>query len=88
MNDEEKSKEQLINELAQAREEIGNIADRLANVLTGVLGNVDLARLYLERKEQRYKALENLLAVDALFPEVTELIQSLNSFSDEGTQDS
>ena len=88
MNDKEKNKEQLIEELAQAREDIGEIADRLANVLTGVLGNISLARLYTENGKPRREVLEKLSDADALFPALVELTQALNSFSDEGAQNS
>ena len=88
MNDKEKNKEQLMDELTQARKEIGEIANRLNNVLTGVLGNIDLAKMYLENREPRRKALENLSHADALFPELIELIQSLFELSGRGPQNS
>ncbi len=68
------------------KQDIGEIAHRLNDVLTGVLGNIDLARIYLENKEPRHKVLEDLSDADALFPEVIELIQSLFDLSDEGAQ--
>jgi hypothetical protein len=45
---EDKTREQLIDELAQARKAIGDVADHINNALTAVLGNISLAGIYLD----------------------------------------
>jgi hypothetical protein len=41
------TKEQLIEELTQVRQEVSGIAHKLNNTLVGILGNISLARRYV-----------------------------------------
>jgi len=57
---EEKTKEQLVAELMQLRQEIGEITDRLNNILTTIWGNISLAKIYGEKGKDIEKILEKL----------------------------
>ena len=77
----DKGKEQLIDELSQVRQEIGEIADRLNNILTGAFGNIALARIYAEKGETRSKILERLADAENTITEVSGLTRRLLTLS-------
>ena len=81
MKDEDKTKEQLIDELSQVRQEVGEISDRLNNILTGTFGNIALARMYAEKGETTSKILESLAEAKNTFTEIRALTQRLLTLS-------
>lgn len=81
MKDGDKTKEQLINELSYVRQEIGEISDRLNNILTATFGNIALARKYVEAGETESKILEKLTLAENTFTKVTGLTRRLLALS-------
>ena len=81
MSPKDKTTEQPMEELAQVRREIGDIANRLNNALLGVLGNIDLARMYVEDERSMRVVLEKLAYADRIFPEMVDLTQRLLDLS-------
>jgi len=81
MKDGDKTKEQLIDELSQVRQEIGEISDRLNNILTATFGNIALARIDAEKGEARSKILEKLANAEQTFTEIKGLTRRLLTLS-------
>ena len=84
MRAEDMTKEQLIEELSQVRQEVAGIAHKLNNKLVGVLGNISLAKMYHVRggaKEQVTKHLES--AADT-FLDVKNLTQRMFDIARDG----
>ena len=77
MKDGDKTKEQLIDELSQVRQEIGEIGDRLNNILTATFGNIALARINAEKGGTRGKIVERLTNAEHTLTEVKDLTQRL-----------
>ena len=79
----DKGKEQLMDELAQLRQEIGEIADRLNNTLTGVLGNIGLAEIYVGKEKPKNIILEKLANAERAFPDIKNLTERLLTLSNQ-----
>ena len=81
MKDGDKTKEQLIDELSQVRQEIGEIGDRLNNILTATFGNIALARMYAEKGETGSEIIERLANAEKTFTKITGLTRRLLTLS-------
>ena len=79
MKDMDKTKEQLIDELCQMRQGIGEISDRLNNILTAIFGNIALARIDAEKGETRSKIIERLANAEKTLTEINGLTRRLLS---------
>ena len=77
----DKTKEQLMDELSQVRQEIGEIGDRLNNILTGTFGNIALARVDAEKREARSKTIERLANAEQTLTEIKGLTRRLLTLS-------
>ena len=80
---EDKTKEQLTDELARVRQHAAEIADRLNNTLMVVLGNIGLAKRYAESGEPTSKILEKLTIAEEAFTDIRGLIRRLGSLSNQ-----
>ena len=83
MKDGDKTKEQLIDELSQVRQEIREIGDRLNNILTATFGNLALAGTYTEKGETRSKIIERLVDARKTFTEIRSLTRRLLTLSNQ-----
>ena len=83
LRSEDKTREQLTDELAQLRQEIGEIADRLNNILTVVLGNIALAEIYEKNGKAEEKILGKLANAEKTFPEIKDLTRRLLTLSNQ-----
>ena len=82
MRSEDKGKEQLIDELAQVRQEIGEIGDRLNNILTATFGNIGLAKkIYEEKGASKDKVLESLVNAEKTLTDIRNLTRRLLTLS-------
>ena len=79
MENEEKTEEQLIDELAKMRQNISELTDRLNNTLCAVLGNIGLAKIYAAKGDTRSKILTRLCNAERAFENIRGLIRGLNS---------
>lgn len=84
MEDKDKTKEQLIEELAELRQgtmfsqALGGMANDLNNVLTVIVGHVSLAKLYLTEQGNSTKALESLSKADEGCSGAVDLVRQLH----------
>jgi hypothetical protein len=74
--------DQHTDELAQVRKAIGDVADQLNNALTAALGNIAIAKMYLDGGRPKEPVLRSLLNAEALFPKIADLTQSLLDLSE------
>jgi hypothetical protein len=58
----------MTDELAQMREAVSDIAERLNDAMTAVLGNIAIAKMYLDSGRPNETVLESLSDAEALFP--------------------
>jgi hypothetical protein len=73
----------MTDELAQMREAIGDVAERLNDALTAALGNITIAKMYLMRDDTSIVAArKSLTDAEALFPEMADLTQCLLDICD------
>jgi hypothetical protein len=63
----------MADELAQMRKTVSDVADRLNNALTAVLGNIAIAKVYLNGGWPNETVLKSLSDAEALFPEMTKI---------------
>jgi hypothetical protein len=70
---EDMTREQLIDELAQVRQEISNITHSLNNTLVGVLGNISMAMGYHERGTSGEQVMQCLESAENTFVDIREL---------------
>ena len=61
------TREQLIEELTQVRQEVSGIAHKLNNTLVGILGNISLAKMYHVRGGARDQVTIHLESADRTF---------------------
>jgi len=73
MKPEDMTKDQLIEELAGVRLEIGEIAHDLNNTLVGVLGNVSLAKMYHVKGGTMDQVVRHLESAERTFLDVRHL---------------
>lgn len=83
MKNGDKTKEQPEDELSQVRQEIGEIGDRLNNILTATFGNIAVARIGAEKGETRSKIMERLANAEQTLTEIRGLTRRLLTLSDQ-----
>ena len=71
--------------LAQIRKTVGDVAARLNDALTAVLGNITIAKMYLNDATSIVAARKSLSDAEALFPELADLTHHLLDLSDPGS---
>ena len=84
MKSEDMTKEQLVEELAQVRQELAVIAHQLNNTLVGVLGNISLAKMYHVRGGDREKVTRHLESAVDTFIDVKNLTQRMFDIAQDG----
>ncbi len=84
MKTEDMPKEQLIEELSQVRQEVGEIAHQLNNTLVGILGNISLAKMYHVRGGAREQVTRHLESADNTFLDVRNLTQRMFDIAQDG----
>jgi len=84
MKAEDMTREQLIAELAQIRQEVGEIAHQLNNTLVGVLGNISLAKMYHVSGGDREKVTLCLKSAEDTFLDVRMLTQRMFDIAQNG----
>jgi len=77
MKSDNMTREQLIEELAQVRQEVAGIAHQLNNTLVGILGNINLAKMYHVRGGDREKVTRHLEYAENTFLDVRMLTQRM-----------
>ena len=83
MKNGDKTKEQPEDELSQVRQEVGEIGDRLNNILTATFGNIAVARIGAEKGETRSKIMERLANAEQTLTEIRGLTRRLLTLSDQ-----
>ena len=63
-------------------EEISESIDRLNNVLTVVLANIALAKIYVRDDRDKAEILKKLTDAEGMFPEIKRLLRRLASLEE------
>ena len=71
----------MAEELAQIRKTVGDVAARLNDALTAALGNIAIAKMYLNGGWPNETVLKSLSDAEALFPGMADLTQCLVDIS-------
>ncbi len=75
----------MADELTEVRKAVGDVAGRLNDGLTAVLGNITIAKMYLNDDTSIVAARKSLSDAEALFPELADLTHHLLDLSDPGS---
>ncbi len=74
----------MADELVEIRKTVGDVAAKLNDAMTAALGNIAIAKMYLDADRPKEVVVKSLLSAEALFPEIADLTRRLLDLSNVG----